>query len=271
MIKSKLFLTMLFFRSHGGTSFSAPLITRKFAFLLNEGFSILEIPSILNAFARYYSNKKAIDINKKNGNGVIPVDSREMLNLINDKALVVITTQLSKDMRQGFADIKIPRYCNKYDSNIILSSNVYGKLAGFSTYEYVLDSSRVTLGRLNPFTKKIDNDLDKQTNSKYYNETWLRVYKGKFKTRNVVTSTTRNGRTVFKRQGGEGKEIEQWGIKFERNLIGMTRNKVGTQDISVALIFESANKNFFNEFINMNQVYIDSKIETIIDNEIKFF
>lgn len=249
--------------SDGGTSFATPLAVRKATTLLDLKFDILEVPTILNAYATWYSLKNHIKINHKNGNGVIPIDSNEMLNLINDNAMVVFKKELSTDYYQGYLNLKIPKYDDKYDVEIVASINVYGELAGYSTYEYVLDSSTFIVGRVDPFSGKIKSEMHPNIESDVRDgksEESLRVYRGKFKTRNTKISIPKRSRTSKKINKALQieKDIDNWGIKFTRNLIGKTRNKVDPQKIAICVIFSSKNQNFFQEYINLNKNIIEN-------------
>ncbi len=267
--------------SSGGTSFANPLAVRKAVALLDLKFDILEIPAILNTYATWYSLKNDININDKNGNGVIPVDSNEMLNLINDNAMVVFNKELSPDYYQGYLNLKIPKFENKYDVEIVSSINVNGQLTNYSTYEYVLDSSTFTLGRVDPFKGKIQNEMHPNMENGVRDgksEQSLRVYRGKLKTRNTKISIPVRARASkkFSTKFQKEENIDNWGIKFTRNLIGKTRNKVGSQKIAVCIIFSSKNQNFFQEYINLNKNIIKNyneltNIQENIIEEILFY
>lgn len=255
-----------------GTSFAAPLIARKFAYLLDKGFSILEIPAILNCYAIYYSTKNNINLTKDHGNGFIPVDATELINLVDNKVMFVIKTDVAPRYVQGFLQLKVPKNIenDKYDFSYYISTNVDAVTEKNSTYEYVLDSIRATFGK-----SKNDNGIQNwaadgrvfEASEEDRIESKLRKERGKYKNRDTFKKTIKNSiKTSFKDKKIE-YDLKNWGIKLVRNTITLSERK--TMPIAMCILLESKSNNvFYKNFIDLNiQNIVNIESEVDITNE----
>jgi hypothetical protein len=130
-----------------GTSFAAPIISRKCAYLLSLGHSILSIPAILSAVAVKYS-KEQVEASKL-GSGVVPMDIRKITELSNTNLLVNIETTISNYSEIFPPNIRLPKDKNSnYPYSFVISANVDAKLSNSATFEYVEDTIRAQFGAM---------------------------------------------------------------------------------------------------------------------------
>ena len=257
--------------SIGGSSFATPLISRLTANLYNEGFSLLEIPVILNAYSAWLSIEKNNKNIKYYPAGILQIDNTRLFNMLGNQLLTVSTISIDKHYKQGFMSFKFPKYENGYDFKFVLSININSELAKNSTFEYVLDAPVIKMGRVNPFeNQKIINQdsnwiyQDKhEVRNDVLTETMQRIYKGKYKNRNTLISMPIRNRSSIKTKINEHKlqrDITNWGITLTRDMINAgSRENAKNQEIAIAIVASSKNKNFYNEFIRLNNEIILSK------------
>ena len=199
-----------------GTSFSAPLVTRKIAYLMSLSLTTRESVVLLNAYSSYYSNKNNIDFSTRLGNGILPIDSNELINMAENKAAIVISLNLGKKYSQGFFDIKLPKYLDKYDFSYHMTYDCEAKTADNPTYDYVIDSARVVFGKANPFNKNSIIKYTDKITGKVINEgnedsieIALRQHKGKYKNRATFYKRLKRNIKSSITYKGETKEIEK--------------------------------------------------------------
>ncbi|MCK5867735.1 MAG: S8 family serine peptidase, partial [Mycoplasmataceae bacterium] len=258
-----------------GTSFSAPLVARKIAYLTSLSLTTREAVTLLTAYSSYYSNKNNIEPSTKLGNGVLPIDSNELVNMAENKAAIVISLNIGKEYSQGFFDLKLPKYLDKYDFSYHMTYDCEAKTAHNPTYDYITDSARVVFGKVNPFnensiikfTDKINKEIIEEGNEDSI-EIALRQHKGKYKNRATFYKRLKRNIKSTITLKGETKEIERWGFKIVRNEINGSRKE--DMKISITIIFESENINTFKkDLIQWNKQHIDNINELDMENEIE--
>lgn len=258
-----------------GTSFATPLVVRKLAYLMSQNMSTSEAISTLIAYANYYSTKNSIEITNYNGHGVIPVDSKELINLVNNKAVVIMTLDLLKNYTSGYFGIKLPKNPkNKYDFSYYLGQNVRARFEQNETFEYVLDSVRTSFGkvygaqqnRIQTWTNSNSNAEDKDEGNI---ESFLRSYEGKYKSRDSFNKITRQDINDFFTVSGEKWKLEQWGLRLTRNAV-LSSYRKNKMSMSISIIFESKNiNNLFDQIKVINESIIESIHENVVENYIE--
>ncbi|WP_168388371.1 S8 family serine peptidase, partial [Mycoplasma marinum] len=278
----------------GGSSYATPLITRLVANLTNMQYSLLEIPAILSSYSSWVAQKRCLKDIAYYPTGALPIDNTELFNMINKKLMWVSTTSVGGGYRHGFYNLEFPLFEEGYDFKFILSYNVDAKFAKNSTFEYVLDSTKVVMGRENPFKKNNINSTDStwllsegvgnEELSKFLflTEASQRIFKGKYKNRNTLISWPKRIRSSSKTQRPKNQEvktlpIKKWGLSFVRDVIDTTinRKEMRDQEIAIAFIGESANYDFYDSFVNLNhdiveKINISSDVKNVVSDEIIF-
>lgn len=266
-----------------GTSFAAPLITRKVAQLFSEGMDLFAIPAILNAAAIFYNNKvydeKDVYIDDYIGYGCVP-NNIELIKNMSDDNCIIISKVNVKDYSHGFFKLKLPKtHENQYDLNIILSTNVNANFSKFASFEYVEDTVRTQFGAVDPFSNgnnklNVNSKLSEirgDSDDALTKEEDLRKKFNKYKNRYSSCKIIKKNRPAYIVCNGVKKDIESWGMTFTRNDIKSRRKN--DIDVYFCLIISSINKNrILNEIHNINSIYLDNEINlnNNRDDEIKF-
>ena len=257
-----------------GTSLAVPLVVRKLSFLVSKGLKIREAVALLINYARYFMFKNNIISSRYNGHGVLPIDTTELMNFDNEKAIIIMDLELETDYKQTILDIKIPRtQNNQFDFSYFVAINTNAILEKNDTFEYVLDSARIIFGKVygknlhnwKADDRKMDIENEEDLGEKGL-ESNLRTYKGKYKNRDAFKKElSRIIKPTFTVKGKE-YNIESWGIKITRNSL-LQEGRKEKMKTAICMIIESKSMNtFISEFILENENIIEN-INGIAVNE----
>lgn len=260
-----------------GTSYATPLITRKVAELLSDGIDLFAIPAILNAIAIFYNRKNSDNdellIDDYLGYGCIPNNIDLIRNMSNENCMIVSKIKV-KDYNQGFFSLKLPKTKdNKFDLNIILSSNINANFSNVPSFEYVEDTVRMQFGAVDPFNDQLNklhtnwklDEIRGDSDNAGIKEIDLRRLYNKYKNRYCSIKFLKRNKQSYIMKNSEQRDIETWGMTFTRNDIRSKRED--ELDVYFCLIFSSINSNeIFNYIHNENQIYLNNILE-IDDND----
>lgn len=247
---------------NGGTSFSAPFVARKLAYLFYiENFSLLEAKALIihSSFKNYDNN----DINNKIGWGVVPNDIKDIINTSPDEIRFIFNENINSTKR-FFYDLRIPED-NEQEYSTYLTYISSGNLNKKYGCEYIRNSINISYGPLHNnkivSSRKIKpHSISNEDNEVIANEKKLIKIYGKWK-------NTFCGKDIVKRYRGTYQE--GYGIKAKWDKRMSVGNNFSSQNvICIATIKHNKGIDRYNEFVQMNELNLDIENRIILEGDI---
>ena len=251
-----------------GTSFAAPWIARKVAYLIHIlGFSREEAKALIIDSAEKWGNKYKEEEIELIGHGVVPIDINDIIKSKNDEIRFVMSGYVEKYETYNYT-LPIPIHDDKYPFIVKATMCYFTTCSREQGVDYTNEEIDLKIGRLKneEGIKPINNDGQGEIGT-YVNEKRSRNEFRKWDNSKCI-------KEKYSMQNGERKSYKNklWGIKLIRTYRFNNRNNRDKIKYGLVVTLKEINgQNRIDEFIQrcfLNH-WLAEKIE--IDNKLEIY
>lgn len=260
-----------------GTSFAAPWIARKLAYLIYIlGFSKEEAKALIIDSAEQWGNKYTEDEIELLGHGIVPIDINDIVKSQNDEIRFVISGYVEKYQTYNYT-LPVPIHDDKFPYIVKATMCYFSTCSREQGVDYTNEEIDLKIGRLK------NEDGVTPINGDGQGEIGTYVTEKRSRNEFRKWDNSKSIKEQYSTRNGERKSYTNklWGIKLiKTNRFGKNKNRDRIKYGLVVTLKEINGENRIDEFIQrcfLNQwfaekVEIDNKVEVYnkAEEEIKF-